>query len=346
MSGHTSRNKEVRGVASLVDLMNQYDNFDDLPYDEETYVPRRKVQLNQQALCPPVRFEDTSYEAYLRRKWDSQVSTGVPDAFDPDKLEAERRARLRACIPDASSSIGNDRDDEVEDDDNDDAEYEDVYVDSEDEDMEDREEKEKEGEDEDDHEHQQKEPHTHHHHHHHHHHEDGPSSPYASGSNNNSSESIISITSSLDSESELEGYESEVTVTEAVAKRLTPVRPRSNAITMADRPELRLLQPPPPTLPAPQSKQQQQQQRQLPPTTGGDPIKRVRTPRIKKGSKPPLSMSAYAGSGVPCLDPNCAGCDAGGGDAGDAGSTRRSKPPKYFPFQRRGRSRKGSSGSK
>ncbi|KAK5630163.1 hypothetical protein RRF57_005878 [Xylaria bambusicola] len=65
---------------------------------------------------------------------------------------------------------------------------------------------------------------------------------------------------------------------------------------------------------------------------------RPRTPRIRAGSKPPLSRSAFVAGGVPCEQELCEGqCKR------DAG--RRAKAPEYFPFKSsRARSRSRSRG--
>ncbi|KAI1815115.1 hypothetical protein GGS20DRAFT_361234 [Poronia punctata] len=62
---------------------------------------------------------------------------------------------------------------------------------------------------------------------------------------------------------------------------------------------------------------------------------RVPTPRIRAGSKPPLSKSAFVEGGVPCLNKDC------------SGDCARVAKQKYFPFQNRTRrrSRSGSSSS-
>ena len=57
-------------------------------------------------------------------------------------------------------------------------------------------------------------------------------------------------------------------------------------------------------------------------------VQRCPTPRIRTGSKPPLSKSAYANS---CPDPDC----GGGARRGSSDSISRVKAPTYFPFQSR-----------
>ncbi|KAI0965877.1 hypothetical protein F4678DRAFT_484705 [Xylaria arbuscula] len=60
------------------------------------------------------------------------------------------------------------------------------------------------------------------------------------------------------------------------------------------------------------------------------------TPRIRAGSKPPLSRSAYVDGGVPCEDERCRGdCKQGRGHG---------KPPVYFPFKSRVRKSSRSRG--
>ncbi|TGJ83114.1 hypothetical protein E0Z10_g5645 [Xylaria hypoxylon] len=70
-------------------------------------------------------------------------------------------------------------------------------------------------------------------------------------------------------------------------------------------------------------------------TRSGTPEQTSSTPRIRTGSKPPLSRSAFVEGGVPCLDKQCQGaCKRGVVVRG------RSKPPPYFPFK--GRVRRSS----
>ncbi|KAI2631200.1 hypothetical protein GGS21DRAFT_491825 [Xylaria nigripes] len=57
-------------------------------------------------------------------------------------------------------------------------------------------------------------------------------------------------------------------------------------------------------------------------------LERAPTPRIRAGSKPPLSPSAFVDGGVPCLDPRC-----GGKCKRSVKSKKHVKAPKYFPFQ-------------
>ncbi|KAI1820865.1 hypothetical protein F4861DRAFT_35406 [Xylaria intraflava] len=57
---------------------------------------------------------------------------------------------------------------------------------------------------------------------------------------------------------------------------------------------------------------------------------RPATPRIRAGSKPPLSKSAFVDGGVPCLDEECGGaCKKG------AKAKGRVMAPRYFPFRSR-----------
>ncbi|KAI1362188.1 hypothetical protein F5Y08DRAFT_283583 [Xylaria arbuscula] len=71
--------------------------------------------------------------------------------------------------------------------------------------------------------------------------------------------------------------------------------------------------------------------------TSSETTERSTTPRIRAGSKPPLSRSAFAAGGVPCENEGCQGqyCKRE--------AHRRVKAPAYFPFKSRGR---GSSQSR
>ncbi|KAI0534001.1 hypothetical protein GGR58DRAFT_505784 [Xylaria digitata] len=59
---------------------------------------------------------------------------------------------------------------------------------------------------------------------------------------------------------------------------------------------------------------------------------RQSTPRIRAGSKPPLSRSAFVEGGVPCLDEQCQGAYKHGVIV-----KGHSQPPPYFPFANRRR---------
>ncbi|RYP67214.1 hypothetical protein DL771_007376 [Monosporascus sp. 5C6A] len=88
-------------------------------------------------------------------------------------------------------------------------------------------------------------------------------------------ESVLSVGESLESgEQVLDGYESDATTSDALTERSTHTRRRANALSFSG------------------------------PTTE-EPLERKPTPRIRAGSKPPLSRSAYANCGVSCADANC-----------------------------------------
>ncbi|KAI1427742.1 hypothetical protein F5Y12DRAFT_711968 [Xylaria sp. FL1777] len=64
-----------------------------------------------------------------------------------------------------------------------------------------------------------------------------------------------------------------------------------------------------------------------PHNTSSETPERTLTPRIRSGSKPPLSRSAFVKGGGPCGDKNCQGqCKRG---------RERAKAPEYFPFKSR-----------
>jgi hypothetical protein len=105
--------------------------------------------------------------------------------------------------------------------------------------------------------------------------------------------STKSVTESLGNDEQHKGHESEVTVNGASKENMTLVRSRTN---VSGR--------------------------------GRDTctLERTPTPRIRRGSKPPLSRSAFVDGGVPCLDEQC------------GGACRRCKAKEgYFPHEKRAR---------
>lgn len=72
--------------------------------------------------------------------------------------------------------------------------------------------------------------------------------------------------------------------------------------------------------------------------TPSETKERPPTPRIRSGSKPPLSRSAFVAGGVPCEDERCQGqCKRE--------AHKRAKAPAYFPFKSRARGSSRSGGS-
>lgn len=129
---------------------------------------------------------------------------------------------------------------------------------------------------------------------------------------NSSAESIVSITESLDTEG---FYDDDVTVGEAQEQRMSRVfmRPRANAVS-SSAPTSPVESLPPPPLPAKSAERQ--------------PSNR----RIRRGSRPPLSKSAF--SNVNCCGAQCtdANCRMGVRRSSVAASP---KAPRYFPFRSR-----------
>ncbi|RYP82459.1 hypothetical protein DL770_005572 [Monosporascus sp. CRB-9-2] len=88
-------------------------------------------------------------------------------------------------------------------------------------------------------------------------------------------ESALSVAKSWDSDEQvLDGYESEATASDALTERGARTRRCANTFSSSG-------------------------------ATTGEPLERKPTPRIRAGSKPPLSKSAYANCGVSCADANC-----------------------------------------
>ncbi|RYP49482.1 hypothetical protein DL768_004841 [Monosporascus sp. mg162] len=88
-------------------------------------------------------------------------------------------------------------------------------------------------------------------------------------------ESALSVAKSWDSDEQvLGGYESEATASDALAERSARTKRRANTFNSSG-------------------------------ATTEEPLERKPTPRIRAGSKPPLSKSAYANCGVSCADANC-----------------------------------------
>ncbi|KAI0514701.1 hypothetical protein F5B22DRAFT_228026 [Xylaria bambusicola] len=126
------------------------------------------------------------------------------------------------------------------------------------------------------------------------------------------SEEMIHASAAIDTDKQEKSYESEVSSDNETSseKHTTPPRGRSSTSSRRGRSTS---------------------------TSGPDATDRPRTPRIRAGSKPPLSRSAFVAGGVPCEHGRCQGeCKR------DAG--RRAKAPAYFPFKSRARSRSKSRG--
>ncbi|RYP68916.1 hypothetical protein DL769_005392 [Monosporascus sp. CRB-8-3] len=88
-------------------------------------------------------------------------------------------------------------------------------------------------------------------------------------------ESVLSVTKSLDPDEQvLDGYESDATASDTLTERSPSTRRRANTFSS-------------------------------PGAVTEEPVERKPTPRIRTGSKPPLSKSAYANCGVSCADANC-----------------------------------------
>ncbi|KAI1505161.1 hypothetical protein F5X99DRAFT_431298 [Biscogniauxia marginata] len=106
-----------------------------------------------------------------------------------------------------------------------------------------------------------------------------------------------SITESLYTEEQLEGYESDASIKDLSIENINRVRPHSNTASRVTN-------------------------------VVSGPIEAKNTPRIKAGSKPPLSRSAFARGGEPGLDESSKQLN---------GSTPLVYPraPRYFPFKSR-----------
>ncbi len=118
---------------------------------------------------------------------------------------------------------------------------------------------------------------------------------------NHSVASVVSTTTEpLDTDEEPEDYESDGIINETRIERLPSARRRSNAVSGSSAT-----------------------------SAVADPVERQPTPRIKAGSKPPLSKSAYANCCASSIDCNC---DARGRRA-RSGSVSRPRAPRYFPFR-------------
>ncbi|KAI1210143.1 uncharacterized protein F4807DRAFT_423953 [Annulohypoxylon truncatum] len=111
--------------------------------------------------------------------------------------------------------------------------------------------------------------------------------------------SDISVTESLDSDEQLDEYENEAIVTVASAEKFTRASPEIGPMATVIR------------------------------RSAPEPIVRKPTPRIRTGSKPPLSRSAFARAGLPSPK-----------DGSPATTTLRGYPkaPKYFPYKSKARS--------
>ncbi|KAI1099081.1 hypothetical protein F4804DRAFT_322904 [Jackrogersella minutella] len=121
---------------------------------------------------------------------------------------------------------------------------------------------------------------------------------------NSSSESVatdFSITESLDSDEQLEEYETEAIINIASSENITRVSCCTETITTVIRRPV------------------------------AEPVERKPTPRIKTGSKPPLSRSAFAGAGLPSPK------DGSPGQRPTTTLRGYPKAPKYFPYKKKSR---------
>ncbi|KAI0148624.1 hypothetical protein GGR57DRAFT_515315 [Xylariaceae sp. FL1272] len=256
--------------------MKQCKSFRDLPDLDNDFVPAREVFLRNQ---PPPRQrthrrdrEMNQCEEYLRSKW--TCTDAMPDSFDPDQLEkAFIRGRLghsrsrdaRECRSEQRNTNTMDKAKGATDD-----QQDLIATGAESTDL--------------------KETHP-----------PTVNDVYPSDAE---SQSSSAISESLDTDEQLEGYESEVSINEASTKNITRVKASTSPITARGRPISKVF----------------------------EPLERKPTPRIRKGSKPPLSRSAFSGSGVPCLHGTCqGGCNGDG--KGVVAVGRHAKQPKYFPFK-------------
>ncbi|KAI3316862.1 hypothetical protein HD806DRAFT_403570 [Xylariaceae sp. AK1471] len=270
---HKHHRQDDPSKPNLLDAMKQYTRFDEVP-DPDDYIPVREAYLRKNMLeslnKPPPKTdrEMNKCEDYLRTKWG--CTDAMPGSFDPYKLEATLHSRFPSQSRRGRSSAPREQKPEPivqQKRDNDPVDTSQVPS-LEDEST----------------------------------HTPTPEVMYTSdGCTSSDSVSTISITESLDNDEQLEGYESEVAVSEASMENITQVRSRSTDANNAS-------------------------------TRGRDTctLERTPTPRIRRGSKPPLSRSAFVDGGVPCLDEQCRGscrrCVTRRG---------RAKTPNYFPFKSR-----------
>ncbi|KAL7619714.1 hypothetical protein AAE478_010256 [Parahypoxylon ruwenzoriense] len=82
----------------LMELLKKCGSFEDLPDVSDSVLcgtQKHKIFLNQTGSCVSLSKKDAAmkrYEDYLRLKW--PCSEAMPPEFDPDKLEAIRKARF------------------------------------------------------------------------------------------------------------------------------------------------------------------------------------------------------------------------------------------------------------
>ncbi|KAI3339617.1 hypothetical protein F4824DRAFT_498316 [Ustulina deusta] len=131
-----------------------------------------------------------------------------------------------------------------------------------------------------------------------------PNSIYSCGcSASCESLSTGSVTGLLDTDGQIGDYDSEALTSddEISTEDIAQARERSNSNTASSRGR-----------------------------TASETPRRPSTPRIRAGSRPPLSRSAFVEGGVPCVEKRCRGqCKRGVVVRG------RVKPPVYFPFKTR-----------
>ncbi|CAJ2509273.1 Uu.00g142990.m01.CDS01 [Anthostomella pinea] len=251
-------------LPDLVDLLNLWKPFDELP-DDHDEIPKHQYCLSQPSGLTTASTSDLDiwrYEDYLRQKW--ACAEAMPESFDPRQLENARKSRFKPCMREQATSQSEDGLSSGEE------EYE----------------------DEDD--------------------ESPEVTPLAQKSNldtlcpsqkNASTESLcslVSVTSPLDTDEQLESYEGEVTINEASVENINRMktRPRSTTLSVVERVQ-------------------------------SDIPERQPTPRIRSGSKPPLSRSAFANSGLPCLQDGCNGRNSA------ALPAMYHRGQKYFPYKSR-----------
>ncbi|KAI1260257.1 hypothetical protein F5Y18DRAFT_432407 [Xylariaceae sp. FL1019] len=268
-----------RPSSTTTDVMKQYKSFKDLPDLDGDYIPAREVFLRGQ---PPLRQkphkrdrEMNWCEEYLRSKW--TCTDAMPDSFDPDQLEKVfARGRgghsvSRDTRPCRSEQRDTNTMEGTKGSTNDQRGLMATNAESV----------------------EVNEIHT--------------STVDDVCPSDAESQSSSAISESLDTDEQLEGYESEVSINEASTENITRVKASTSPVTARGRPRSKAF----------------------------EPVERKPTPRIRKGSKPPLSRSAFSGSGVPCLYGTCQGGCNGDGKGGVV--NRHAKAPKYFPFKSKAR---------
>ncbi|KAI1485142.1 hypothetical protein F5X96DRAFT_691320 [Biscogniauxia mediterranea] len=249
--------KDTSSPGKLIDIMKQCHDFSDLP-DDFNLQARSYRTSNMPPNIASMSEADRNnmkYEEYLRSKW--HCAEAMPESFDPDKLEIIRKMKYRTSAGKVSSKkiLEAPLVLEINDDESIGEPSPSEY--------------------------------TH------------PSLEDPSPEDISTDASVIdslidSIIESLNTEKQLEGYESDaVAVKGASTENMAKVKPRSKTVGQASQ------SPSVPTGPK-------------------------REPRIKSGSKPPLSRSAFARGGETSIDESAQGV---------SGTTPIVYPraPRYFP---------------